>query len=75
MNVFSSLDNFGSCGAIVRDDHESFVGASCTISADVFDAGTMEAIAMREGLILAKLLVCHSLVAQSDCMEVVQTLN
>lgn len=39
------------------------------------DAEMAEALALCEGLIVAKRLACHNLIVQSDCTSVVEALN
>jgi hypothetical protein len=41
----------------------------------VIDAPTVEAYALKEGLMLALHIECNRLIVQSDCMEVVQKIN
>jgi hypothetical protein len=57
LNVDASYyaDNHaGSVGAIIRDYQGQFVAASCKVLTHVESATMAEAIAMKEGLILAK---------------------
>ena len=62
----------GSTGAILRDFQGHMVAASCTYIPNISSAALAEAIAMKEGLILASRLGCNSIVAESDSMETIE---
>ena len=62
-------------GAVIRDDSGSFVGGYCKRLSNVFSAELAEAIALREGLQVAKRMACHNLIVQSDCDAVVDAFN
>ena len=72
---FLETTRTGAVGIVVRDDTGSFVGAACKKLSTVFDEEVAEAIALREGLLIAKQLACHRLIVHSDCAAVVEAYN
>ena len=54
-------------GAVILDETGSFVGGYCKSLSNVFDTELAEAVALREGLQVAKRMACHNLIVQSDC--------
>jgi ribonuclease HI len=61
----------GAMGAVIRDYQGQFVAASTKYIPHVSSASMAEAIAIKEGLILANRLGCHSLIAESDSIETI----
>ena len=62
-------------GVIIRDDRGFSVTAAVCFLPHCLDAGAEEAIALRNRLILADRTGCNRVLAESDCLEVVETLN
>ena len=62
-------------GAVIRDEAGSFIGGYCKNLSNVFDAELAEAVALREGLQVAKRMACHNLIVQSDCDNGVDAFN
>jgi ribonuclease HI len=62
----------GSFGAVIRDFQGNFVGAKCGLIPSVASASMAEAMAMREGLVLANSMGINRLIAESDSMETVE---
>jgi hypothetical protein len=58
----------GATGAVLRDYQGQFVAASTKHIPYVSSASMAEAIAMKEGLLLASRLGCSSLIAESDSL-------
>ena len=65
----------GSTGAILHDDMEIFMAASCGDISFAEDAATTEARALRDGLLLANDLGCNKLYVEADCMEVIEVMH
>ena len=65
----------GSTGAVIRDSSGSFIAAAARFIEHVLDAPMAEAMALREGLLLAQQIGCSRLMIQSDCLEVVETMK
>lgn len=65
-------EGVGSTGAILRDLYGNFLGGSCSFFPNASSASMMEAQAMKEGLKLAVSLGYNRVVAESDCLEVVE---
>jgi ribonuclease HI len=61
----------GSTGAVLRDFEGRFVAASNMLIPHVASAATAEAIAMKNGLLLANILGCNRIHAESDSMETI----
>jgi ribonuclease HI len=72
---FCDDEGSGSTGAIIRDDTGRFIAASCCRLPFVSDAPTVEARALRDGLILATQVGCNRIEVNSDCMEVIEIMN
>jgi hypothetical protein len=51
-----------------------FMAASSRRVSFAFDAGTTEALALRDGIALANQIGVHRLIIQSDCKDVVDTM-
>jgi ribonuclease HI len=62
----------GSFGAVIRDYQGNFMGAKCGLILSVASASMVEAIAMREGLMLANSMGINRLIAESDSTETVE---
>jgi ribonuclease HI len=62
----------GSFGAVIRDFQGNFVGAKCGLIPSVASASMAEAMAMREGLVLANSMGINRLIADSDSMKTVE---
>jgi ribonuclease HI len=78
LNVDASFDpisGLGGTGAIIRDSHGSFIAGCNRSLPHIADAPTAEAMALRDGLLLAGQIGCNKLIVESDCMEVVQTMQ
>jgi ribonuclease HI len=78
LNVDAGYDettSTGSTGAVIRDSSGGFIAASQRYLDNVIDAPTCEVIALRDGLLLAQQLGVSKLIAQSDCMEVVEAMQ
>jgi hypothetical protein len=78
LNVDASFDadkGSGATGMILRDDHGFFIArGNCTIPF-VEDAGTAEAMVLRDGLMMVQVIGCSKLVIKSDCVEVVDVMK
>jgi ribonuclease HI len=75
LNVDASFfaDNHaGAVGALIRDYQGQFVAASCKVLPHVESASMAEAIAMKEGLTLANMLGCNSVIAEGDSNETIE---
>ena len=74
LNVDAAFDEnsgSGSLGAILRDSHGMFIAAKNEFVHFAMDVPSMEASALRMGLEMAELLGIHSIMIESDSMEVV----
>uniref|UniRef100_A0A8R7NXV9 RNase H type-1 domain-containing protein n=1 Tax=Triticum urartu TaxID=4572 RepID=A0A8R7NXV9_TRIUA len=65
----------GAVGAVLRDHKGAFIAASNEQLEHVADAGMAEAYALGHGLLLAQQLGISKLVVESDCLEVINTMN
>jgi ribonuclease HI len=65
----------GSCGAIIRDHRGMFIGACNRTIPFVSDAPSAEAMGLRDGLLLAGQIGCNRIEINSDCIEVIDTMN
>jgi ribonuclease HI len=74
MQVFSGY-RIGAMGAVIRDSGGNFIAASCDYKEHAIDASTMEAMALLSGLRLAEGIGCHSIIVESDSMEVVDAMT
>ncbi|XBI06774.1 uncharacterized protein [Aegilops tauschii subsp. strangulata] len=72
---FRALSLQGAVGVVLRDHKGGFVAASSEQLEHVADAGTAEAYALRRGLLLAQELGISKLVVESDCLEVINTMQ
>ena len=78
LNVDASYNQdrgIGSTGAVIRDFSGSFIAAAARFIEHVQDAPMAEAMALKEGLLLAQQIGCNRLMIQSDCLEVVETMK
>lgn len=64
----------GTTGAVIRDSGGNFIVASNTRIDHAHDAITAEAMALKQGLLLAQSMGCNRLIINSDCMEVINTM-
>jgi ribonuclease HI len=62
----------GSFGAVIRDYQGNFMGAKCDIIPSAASASMAEAIATREGLMLANSMGINRLIVESDSIETVE---
>jgi hypothetical protein len=77
LNVDAGFDldsGSGSSRAIIRDDRRFFLAASCCGILFVSYASTVEARALRDGLILEGQVGCR-LEVNSDCIEVIEVMQ
>jgi ribonuclease HI len=65
----------GATGAIIRDFGGNFIAACCDYTDYAIDAAAMEALALFAGLQLAEQFGAHSLLVESDSMEVVEAVE
>jgi hypothetical protein len=78
LNIDASFDEdrgCGSTGAIIRDSSGGMIVASNTFIPFLVDAPMAEAFALKEGLMLAQYIGGNRLIVQTDCMEVVETME
>jgi ribonuclease HI len=78
LNVDASFDPIsgsGGTGAIIRDNHGMFISGCNRTLPYIADAPTAEAMALRDGLLLAGQIGCNKLMVESDCLEVIQTMQ
>ena len=61
--------------AVARDEYGAFLGASAVVMEGVSDPDTVEAMAVREGLALARDLLGQSLRIATDCANVVRHMS
>ena len=61
--------------AIIRDHSGMFISCGRWTLNHVEDAATAEAHAIRNGLLLAGSVGCNRIMVESDCMEVVETMQ
>ena len=73
--AFDADSYTGATGAVIHDDRGMFIaGSNCGIPS-VEDAAMAEARALLDGLILAGQVGCTKLIINSDCMEVITTMQ
>jgi ribonuclease HI len=70
--AFSLEDQVGASGAIIRDSHGGFLAANSIFIRHVTSAAMAEALAMRNGLLLANTRGFSAVEAESDSSEVIQ---
>ena len=78
INVDAAYDGIkgpASSGAVIRDSTGGFIAASHNYIPHTIDAATAEAYALRDGLLLAQQIGCTRVEFQSDCTEVVNTMQ
>ena len=78
LNVDAGFDHDsleGSVGAIIRDHNGNFVAAANEKLNICYDAITVEAIAVRFGLNLARAAGCNKIELNSDSLEVINALK
>jgi ribonuclease HI len=68
-------ENFGAAAAVCRSEDGVFLGASAQVIHGMSDPGTLEAIACREALALARDLALNHIHVASDCLEVISSLE
>jgi ribonuclease HI len=68
-----SLD--GGIGAVIRDGTGNFIVACNDPINYAIDANTLEVTAVSRGLALVNQLGCSRIIIQSDCLQVVETLQ
>jgi ribonuclease HI len=56
---------------MIRNSDETFLAVSTIFLQNVASTATAEAMAMREGLVLANRLGCNGVIIESDSMEIV----
>ena len=61
----------GATAAVLRDERGSFIAAQCIYVEQGLNAVTLEAVAMRDGLMLANSMGFHDVEAESDSLEVI----
>ena len=62
----------GATGAILRDYRGQFIAASSNYLPSIASVAMAEAVAMKEGLILATRMGCNTVIAESDSMEIIE---
>ncbi|XP_066391715.1 uncharacterized protein [Miscanthus floridulus] len=65
----------GGTGVVIRDSDGSIIAGSYTYREHVVDAPMAEAMALKEGLLLAQHIGCNGFIVHSDCMEVMDTMK
>ncbi|KAK1650398.1 hypothetical protein QYE76_068203 [Lolium multiflorum] len=73
--AMSKTSRGGAVGVICRSDNGDFMGASTLTVSGINDPATMEAIACREAMALAKDLQLHRVTVASDCLSVINAIN
>ena len=61
--------------AVARDEAHNFLGASALVMKGITDPEMAEAMACREGMVLASDLVLQKFKLASDCLNVVRNLR
>uniref|UniRef100_A0ACD6ATS5 Uncharacterized protein n=1 Tax=Avena sativa TaxID=4498 RepID=A0ACD6ATS5_AVESA len=74
-NSFNPENLKGGIGAVIRDDRGRFIAACNDPVHYAIDANTLEAMAVRRGLALANEVGCPKIIVQSDCLQVIETLQ
>ena len=72
---FKAQSRQGVVSAVLRGHKGGLIAASNEQLEHVADAGTAEAYALRHGLLLVQQLGISKLVVESDCLEVINTMN
>ena len=72
---FRPENGSGSTGAVIRYSSGSFIAASRSYFEHVVDAPSAEVMAVKDGLLLAQHIGCNGIIIQSDCLEVVETMQ
>ena len=78
INVDASFheDKFtGACGAVAREDHGKFLGATTHVLPHVSSVGSAELFAIRCGLYLAAKLGCMKLIIESDSLTALEAIS
>ncbi|KAK3151155.1 hypothetical protein QOZ80_3AG0242440 [Eleusine coracana subsp. coracana] len=73
--AFDADSETGATGVVIRDSGGGFIAGRALFLEHVLDAPMAEAYALREGLFLAQLIGSNRFIIQSDCAEVVQTMQ
>jgi ribonuclease HI len=72
---FIAESGTGSTAAVIRDHTGGWIAGGQNYLHHVADAPTAEAMALRDGLKLAVQIGCNRIIIQSDCMQVVSTME
>ena len=78
VNTNASFDEYshsGSTGVVIRDNHGGVIAASNKFLPHVVDAHMAETWALYDGLFLAQSIGANKVVCQTDCLEVVTTIQ
>ena len=62
-------------GVVIQDSKGMVIAAECKVLNGVYDAAVTEALAMEEGILLAKEMEIHHIVVELDSIGVVDTIN
>jgi len=73
--AFNEGNGCSSVGAIIRDFSGGALAAAHNFVPHLINAPMAEAYALKKGLMLAQYIGCNRLIMQSNCMEVVQTME
>jgi ribonuclease HI len=65
----------GATGAVLHDYQDHFISAATKFFPNVGLASMAEALAIKEGLLLAAIYGCCAIVAESDSLENIEALN
>jgi hypothetical protein len=63
---FDPISGLGGTGAVIRDSHGSFIAGCNRTLPHIADAPTAEAMALRDGLLLAGQIGCNKIIVESD---------
>jgi hypothetical protein len=72
---FRPENGSGSTDAVIRNSSGSFIAASHSYFEHVVDAPSAELMAVKDGLLLARHIGCNRIIIQSDCLEMVETMQ
>lgn len=62
-------------GVVIRDSRGMVIAAECRVLSEAYNAKFMEALAVEEGILLARDLEPHQIVVESDSIGVVYAIN
>jgi ribonuclease HI len=68
---YPQLENAGATGAVLRDHNGGLLQGKAVWREHITDAMTMEVLALKEGLLLARQRGALKVCAETDCLEVV----